>query len=213
MVVVDNPRDFQKKNEEDIRRYLTNSKNIYDPELVNDIIQNFYVRLIKSEALKNYDPKRARFETYMLTILCRMLPHEKRKNPMARYSHVSAINYTEGGTARCAEDVDIFDFVYGLEEQTEFSVARKNRPSAVYQDEEDESIKHMIAFIAYVKKTETNKKKSDSMICFLERKMDGCLATDIANMLGVSDNMVKIMKNSIYDKYKKWDQPKAVSHV
>jgi RNA polymerase sigma factor (sigma-70 family) len=213
MVVVNSIEDFVKYNEEDIRRFLTSSKKIYDPELVDDIIQNFYFRLLKSDALQNYDPKIAGFGTFVFTILCRMLPNERRKNPLAAHPHISAISNPEGSTARCAEDVDIFDFINGIDTHTEFKINRKNVPSSLYQDEEDECTKHMLSFIEYVKKTETNKKKSKNIVCFLEHKMAGCLATDIARILGVSDNMVKIMKNNIYDKYKKWDSPKVLVHA
>ena len=208
MIVVNNVEAFAKHNEEDIRRYLTNGKKIFDPEMVNDIIQNFYMRMIRSCALSKFDPELASFDTYVLTMLCRMLPYEKRRNPRARYSHVSSFSNPEGSPSQGVDELDIFELVYNSSSNQEFSVMRKNMPSCVNQKEEDDCVKHMLSFIDYVKASEPNKKKADKMVCFLEHKMQGCLATDIARMLGVSDNMVKIMKNSIYDKYKKWDTPK-----
>jgi DNA-directed RNA polymerase specialized sigma24 family protein len=213
MVVVDNVKDFAKQNEGDIRRFLTNSKHIFDPELVNDIIQNFYVRLISSDALSTFDPSIATFNTYIITILCRMLPHERRRNPNARHSHLSVFVDPDVSSPYSQGGVDVFDLVYGCCDHSEYGIKRKNMPSYVFQREEDESIMHIMSFIDFIKESEPNKKKADKMVCFVEHKMQGVLATDIATVLGVSDNMVKIMKNNIYDKYKKWDRPKEVLYA
>ena len=214
MVVVDNVKDFAKKNEEDIRRFLTSGKGkfIFDADMVNDIIQNFYVRLIKSDALSNFDPKIASFETYIITILCNMLPYEKKRNPNARYSHVSVLSNPDSHSNH-EEDLDVFDFVYGANAHSEYGIVRYNMPDSVYLQEDMESVNNMLAFIEYLKETEPNKAKVERMVCFLEHKMLGLKATDIASILGVSDNMVKIVKNNIYDKYKKWENPRELQYA
>lgn len=225
MEVVDNIADFAKKNENDLRRFLSggrSGKGIRDADLVNDIIQNFYVRLISSNALGKFDPSsvdekeniNSVFNSYILTILCRMLPHEKRRNPNSRYTHISAVSSSEGGSSRYEDEADIFDFVYGGSDHLEYGVKRRDlMPSCFHQDEEDECIRHFISFTEYLKENEPNKAKAERMVAFVEGKMQGVLATEIAVILGVSDNMVKIIKNNIYDKYKKWDNPREVCYA
>lgn len=214
MVIVDNVTDFAKKNEEYLRLFLTNRKGIFDPELVNDIIQNFYVRIIRNGSLEKYDPDRGNFKTYIMTILCNMLPHEKRRNPLARYSHLSSVPNQDGGSLGSESEVDVFDFIYGANQHQEYGIAQhKDLPSKIFQQEEDECTMHMMAFIEHIKKSEPNKVKAEKMVCYVENRMDGCKQTDVAKILGVSDNMVKIMKNNIYDKYKKWDSPKVLDYV
>ena len=217
MTVVDNVSDFAKYNEDDIRLYLTSprrGRGLYDPELVNDIIQNFYLRLLKSDALKKYDPAIGSFKTYVITILSNMLPQERKSNHSSRYKHLSSIIKPSAVVSLGAEESDIFNFFSCVGADTDFAVAQhKNIYSSLFQEEEDLSIRHFISFISHVKKTEPNKKKADAMVCFLENKMRGCLGSDIALMLGVSNNMVKIIKNNIYDKYKKWDNTRALSRA
>jgi RNA polymerase sigma factor (sigma-70 family) len=214
VVVVNNVEDFAKNNEEDLRRYLTSGKGklIFDPEMVNDIIQNFYVRIIKSDALSKFDPTLASFETYIITILCNMLPHERKRNPHARYTHISVLSNPDS-KSRHDEDIDVFDFVYGNSDYSGMSIDRKNMPDSVYLQEDIDSVNNMLAFIEFIKDTEPNKAKADKMVSFVEHKMQGLLATDIAVMMGVSDNMVKIMKNNIYDKFKKWENPREVNYA
>ena len=51
------------------------------------------------------------------------------------------------------------------------------------------------------------------MVSFVEHKMLGCRGTDIASMMGVSDAAVNIMKEKIYDKYQRWENPKEVRYA
>jgi len=210
MVVVDNVKDFAKYNEEDIRRFLTSSrgKKLFDLDMVNDIIQSFYVRLINSGALSKFNPELASFDTYIITILCNMLPQERRKNTFIRYRHVSVIPNPSRGNSGTDDNVDIFDHLHGNSRNPNLHIERKNVPSSIFREEEDECVNHIRAFIQFIKESEPNKRKARKMVCFLENKLEGCLATEIAMILGVSDNMVKIIKNNIYNKYKKWDSSK-----
>ena len=152
MVIVDNVSDFAKKNEEDLRRFLTNRKGIFDPELVNDIIQNFYLRIIKNEALEKYDPSRGSFKTYIMTILCNMLKHEKNRNPRAVHDHLSSVSNRDNGFSRNSEEVDVFEFVHGSKEHPEYGIEHHDKlPSSIFQHEEDECTMHMLAFIEHIK--------------------------------------------------------------
>jgi len=201
MVVVNNVGDFAYKNEKDVLNLLR-YKGITDKNVAKDILQNFYIRLLKSDALSTYNPEIAGFERYITTILYNMLPYENKRNPTRRYKHITCV-YNQDSEGR--ESTDVFDLVYGCTDDNNYGISKKNAPSSLYISEEEEITKHICSFIQHIKDTEPDKVKAQKMICYIESKMHGCVANDIALMLGVSDNMIKIMKNSLYERYKKWE--------
>lgn len=88
MVIVKNVRDFQKKNEDELKAFMVHKTGIYDRETINDTLQEFYTRLIQSKALENFDEKMAptaeenqlNYERWVCNNFCWLLPMMRKKN-------------------------------------------------------------------------------------------------------------------------------------
>lgn len=88
MVIVKNVGDFQRKNEDELKAFMIHKTGIYDPEMINDTLQEFYARLIQSKALESFDDKRAptakenqlNYEKWVCNNFCWLLPMLRKKN-------------------------------------------------------------------------------------------------------------------------------------
>jgi bifunctional DNA-binding transcriptional regulator/antitoxin component of YhaV-PrlF toxin-antitoxin module len=96
---------------------------------------------------------------------------------------------------------DIFDFVHGENATLKITKAYEH---SMYDGCDDPLFDDYIEeFKAYIRRTETPK-NAERMILFIEQKYAGCRGVEIAGMMGVSNNMVKIIKHSLQRKYNKW---------
>jgi RNA polymerase sigma-70 factor (ECF subfamily) len=57
----------------------------YRGEELEDLVQDFFLRWLRSEAFKRADPKLGRFRTFLLGAVCHMLSHyHERENTLKR---------------------------------------------------------------------------------------------------------------------------------
>jgi len=103
--------DFAKYNEKQLKTMFISKTGIRDKDIINDAIQEFYVRLIQTKALETYDEKEGSFNTYFFNLMCWMMPQMSRNN--FRYNHevLSTVEIREP-TNSCKEK-DIWDVVTG----------------------------------------------------------------------------------------------------
>jgi hypothetical protein len=200
---VNTVEEFKRKNEHELRSFMAYKTGIFNKELHDEAIQEFYVKLIETRALETFDPnyenKPRRFDTYIMTLFCYLLPELKKNNHRARYPMVTKVNIGHHEPKM----IDIWEFLNKEDLQSEFAVDRTYSISALEMRQDDEMNLYVKDFIGYVKRTEPEK-KANRMITYLTHKLQGCNGTDIAQVLGVSNNMVKFIKNDLYEAFNDW---------
>jgi len=202
MVVVKTVREFAQKNEKDLKKFMRFKTSIYDEEIIKDTVQEFYVKLIEAGSLQSYNPELGTFRSYILSLFCWMLPQLGKKNFRVTKEVVSVVKNEKSYQDRYDE---VWNCLGKEDHRSEiaFVLHPNYHTSSMYYDEELAAENMMEAFISYVEKTETPK-KARRTIEFIRRRLEGCNSVDVAGMLDLSNNMVKIIKNTAYDKYKKW---------
>ena len=202
MVEVKTVREFARKNEKDLKKFMQYKTGIYDEDLIKEAVQEFYVKLIETKSLLSYNPSLGTFKTYITNLFCWQLPQLGRKNFRQSKDVVSVVKNDK----TYQNDYDEVWNCLGREDHRSgisFVLHPNYHTSNMYYDEEFAAENMLEAFISYVEKTEPPK-KAQRTIEFLRRRMEGCNSVDLASILDLSNNMVKIIKNSAYDKYKRW---------
>lgn len=204
MVVVKTERDFFVKNDKELKRFAKSKTGILDKELINDLVQDFYVRLIQSETLKTFNPSHLEygtvkdlFEAYICNFFCWQLSYLKKKNYRVQLKAYS-ICKKESRIGR--EEYDIYDHV-GPE--ADIKVDPVYDASIVTGEKEKHLDWYVQRFKEYILKTEPPE-EAYRLVTLLESRYEGCNSRDVAVMLGVSDNMAKIHKKKLYKKFKEW---------
>lgn len=88
MVIVKSVGDFQRKNEGELKAFMIHKTGIYDQDMINDTLQEFYARLIQSKALESFDAKMAptaeenqlNYDRWVCNNFCWLLPMLRKKN-------------------------------------------------------------------------------------------------------------------------------------
>lgn len=204
MVIVDNVRDFAIQNEKDLRKFMQYKTGIHDKDIIDDTIQEFYVRLIESRALERFDEdrclgsKKKGFETFICNLFCWMLPVMARKNFRVRFEVVSRVKER---TRYCNRETDVWDYMgpastYRADKG--YEAAHLRSPSfeedKVYLDE----------FVGYLESSVKSPKKRERMKIYLSNISAGCTGSQVACVLSVSNAMVSMLKADIRDRYEEW---------
>jgi hypothetical protein len=207
MVVVKNVRDFAVQNEEDLKRFMRFKTGIYDEDIIRDTIQEFYVKLIETRALDKFNVDRvsygsveALFDTFICNLFCWLLPIMARRNHRARYDFFFRV------VCGCAYmgQPDVWEHLG--EHSMMYRVNELYHAAHVSQTEEEEIDRRLDEFIEYLKRYEESPKKVRRMEIYLRHRNDGCSGVEIAGMLSVSNNMVKLIKKDLRAKFDAWEK-------
>jgi DNA-directed RNA polymerase specialized sigma24 family protein len=204
MEVVKTVREFALKNEEDLRRYYIHHTHITDPDLVREAIQEFYVKLIQGRSLETYDPSKGTFKTYIMNMFHWLFPILARRNLRMKYTFVSQV-LDRDAQMRYDEYTDVFEILAGREAgpYLENVIDPSYEASHAGAHEEDDSDGTVKDFSRYVQRSQTPN-SAKHILPYLEYQTKGCSGADIAQMLGVSNNMVKFVKEKVADTYEQW---------
>jgi hypothetical protein len=199
MVEVRNVKEFAVKNEEQLIRFFKYKTGIFDKDMVDEHIQEFYVKLIQTKALEGYDKKKGNFDTYIATLLCWVLPAMAKKNVSIQHEFVSVAKQIRHGVS---EFEDIW------EHTTDFTGPYKFDRTGFIPDtgecSPDELFEQCLKeFKEYLKRTESENSFKQMMI-YLEYKQEGFKSAYIAKVLGVSDNLVKLIKQRLQKRFILW---------
>lgn len=116
---------------------------------------------------------------------------------------------------------DVFELVHKNNAKLKVSSAYE---SSLFDDTVDPATTGYIeSFKEYIRRTE-NPKTAKKMITYLDKKLEGCCGVEIAAMIdgnrlktenkkGISDNMVKLIKQDIQKKYEKWQGVQILKRV
>jgi len=227
MVAVRSVEDFAKRNEGDLRRMMNFKTGIFDKNLVDEAIQEFYLKLMETRALETFDEKEGAFNTYISNLFFWSLPIIRRNNFRINFDVLSSVSVSDNN--RC-KNVDVWDFVSTksprsteflpkkpLSKRTEeekdssahnslgisFNVDGRFNCSALDSAQEESFCRDLEDFKRYLKRTEP-KNKYKRMETYLDKKLEGCLNTDIAVILKVSTTMVRLIREDCKKKYNKW---------
>ena len=101
---------FIKHNEKHIRNYLNWRYGFRDYDVVNDIVQNFYIELIRNRALERYDCTKGGFDHYVYTNLGWSMAKTKSKKRITTVSldNPRLTDYKDGGSP----EEEVFDAAY-----------------------------------------------------------------------------------------------------
>ncbi len=201
MVEVKTVPDFITHNDSELRSFFVFKTGIYDKVLQDEAIQEFYVKMIETHALESYPESYLPFKTYVCNLLCWTLPQMKKANVRACYNMVSTVTVSIGDSNK--REVDVWEYVGNHNIHSDYSVDATYTNSLLEHEDESTLERELDDFISYVRRTEPEK-KANRIETFVKHKMYGCKAIDIAKMLGVSNNMVKIIKDDAYRKFKRW---------
>lgn len=207
MVIVKTVEDFRKHNEEKLRKFMVYKTGIYNKDEIDDVMQEFYIKLIQTKALDSFDlnevthgtPEKV-FKVYIVNLFCWLLHHTKKKRDKEKITKISWIHPKASSEK---DPSDVFNYVSSSELCSDFQIDSKFYYDSHFMDKESQLQLEVEDFKKYIKKTES-KKKAKKMICFLENRSSGCRSTDIAQMLGVSNNMIKFLKFDTYKSYKRY---------
>jgi len=205
MVVVTNVRDFALLNAEDLRRFMMYKTGIRDVEVIKDTIQDFYVKLIDTKALDTFNPKEGTFKTYIMNLFCWLFPVLANRNPRSKYTIVSHVRTSERRHPYTDDMLDVYETVAtpGRAPHAINTIDPNYFASHVREDEELESDLEIREFVEYLKRTQTPRSLS-RLLPYVEHKACGCNGADVAKILGVSNNMVKIIKERARIEYETW---------
>ena len=81
MVVTLSIEEFHSHNHLDLIRFL-HFKNIYNPQIIEDITQAFYLRLSERPVLAQFDPARGTFEAYIMRCLSNVMSDYFNADPV-----------------------------------------------------------------------------------------------------------------------------------
>jgi DNA-directed RNA polymerase specialized sigma24 family protein len=199
MEIVRDVETFVEKNGEQLQRFFIYKTGITDRELIHEHLQEFYVKMIQTHALETYDEEKGSFDTYISTLLCWLLSYKKRKNLSIKYKFISSVSTDSQSVS---EESDIWDHVSISEGN--FKVDFSPCTPRIFDNTDEYMFNHYLnEFKGYIHKTELPRNR-DRMLTFLECKENGCNSSEIAVVLGVSDNMVKIIKQKLREKLERW---------
>jgi|WetSurMetagenome_2_1015567.scaffolds.fasta_scaffold545873_2 hypothetical protein len=199
MEIVRDVKSFVERNGEQLQRFFIYKTGITDRELIHEHLQEFYVKMIQTRALESFDEKEGSFDTYISTLLCWMLPYRAKKNVSVQYKFVSRV-FRDGRPECDAEDVWDHTGTFEGPYKVDFSPCT---PRSFDENDEELFSQYLKDFKKYIQKTESEK-VTHQMFTFLSGKQMGLRSSDIAILLGVSDNMVKIIKQRIQVKFERW---------
>jgi hypothetical protein len=240
MVIVKTVEEFKKKNENELKAFMTHKTGIFDQETIKDTLQEFYIRLLQSKALEGFDENRApteeenklNYEKWVCNNFCWLLPILRKKNyrgvlkikmtkdeiecrdnaieedleklekdsdyEVLRF--YSTLNVKEGHTEI---PKDIFEVISPSTKINGYTVDDRFRVSMVEQEEDLDAKKTLCSFFRNVRKT-MPEKKAYQIESYMKYRLQGLNSVDIAILLGVSNNMVKFIKQEAKEKYEKW---------
>lgn len=199
MVAVKSVKEFAQKNEKDLRAFSRYKTGINDTDILNDQIQDFYVRLIKSRALETYDESLGSFDSYIISLFCWTLLYLGKKNFRAQYRVISSVENKFMGED--SSDADIWNYVGARD--AFLRIDRKYLNRCVSISEEYRIYECLQDFKKYIRRTESEN-YAYKMIYFLEHRKQGCRSKDIAGALGVSFAMVSRLKKRAFQKFLEW---------
>lgn len=205
MEVVRTVREFALKNEEDLRRFMMSKTKIYDQDMIREAIQNFYVRLITSRSLEKFDPSKGTFKTYITNLFAWGFPTAKKRNIKTRYTFVSQMRGRDRWGQWDGDYVDVFEGVaHGCAgPYVPHAIDPCYDASHAHKEQEDDSERSLAEFIEYMSRTDPDRSKKQ-LIPFVQYRNQGCNGADVAKILGVSNNMIKIIKDRVRDSYEEW---------
>lgn len=205
MVIVRTVEEFHKYNEKELRMFMIYKTGIRDKDLIDDTIQEFYLRLLKSKALEKFDPHvcenkdlKILFQTWVCSYFCWLLPLMKKKNFRKRFEIISNVVVERKGKE---EEVSVFDFL-GNEER-EYAISNSYYYDNIKLNEEFDIKINLESFFKYVRKTE-KPKKADQIISYINYRIVGLKGIDISILMGVSNPMVNTIKGRAVQKLSKW---------
>lgn len=199
MEIVRDVESFVAKNGDQLQRFFIYKTGITDRELIHEHLQEFYIKMIQTHALETYDEEKGSFDTYISTLLCWLLSYKKKKNFSKKYKFISSVCIDNQSMS---EESDIWDHVSISEGN--FKVDFSPCTPRIFDDTDEYMFNHYLKELKeYIHSTESQKNR-DRMLTFLECKENGCKSSEIAVVLGVSDNMVKIIKQKIKEKFERW---------
>jgi DNA-directed RNA polymerase specialized sigma24 family protein len=199
MEMVRDVETFVNKNNSQLKSFFKYKTRILDKDIIEEHIQEFYYKLIHTNALENFDEKKGSFDTYIATLLCWLLPYKAKKNVSVKYEFISYVKVEKAMKTNVEDIWDHIDKEYG---PYKIDCSFYN-PSMLDESEETLISLDIQEFKEYIKKTEKGR-LAEQMLTFIEKRYEGLLSADIALILGISDNMVKIIKKKVRRKFETW---------
>jgi hypothetical protein len=205
MECVKTVRDFALRNSDDLKRFMVFKTGIRDRDIIMDTIQEFYVKLIETKALETYDPAKGAFKTYIMNLFCWLFPVLANRNHNVKYTFLSCTKDRNHSGQWDGGYTDIFEDVAapGRSPYVEHVVDGSYISSHVTEDEELETEISIKEFVEHIKRTQT-KKAASRIVPYIEYRNCGCNGADVAQILGVSNNMVKMIKERTKVSFEQW---------
>lgn len=206
MVVVKTIEEFYQENDQQLRDFMVYKTGIKDQDIINEAIQEFYIRLINSKVLEEFNEDNVKygsvekvFETWICNMLCWVLPVMKKKNFRKDGKMVSRVKVNLGDSETEMDILDLIDI-----QDSNFRISEDFEESRLIPNQT--LTKENLIFddlIKFIKRTEPDK-KAQQMISYIEYRREGLLGTDISVILKVSNSTINTLKNNIAKKVAEW---------
>jgi DNA-directed RNA polymerase specialized sigma24 family protein len=207
MVVVKTVEEFYKKNHNDLKSFMMFKTGITDTDLINDTLQEFYLRLVGHNILDTYDDKRApnekenkqNFESWIMYRLCWVFTYMKKKEEKEEhYNSISQVEDIEDSSVK-----DIWEVIDTTKRNKFFTVNKDYHASLMEQEDENSVNKHLNSFLRHIEKR-LPEKRAGEIKKYMLYKAQGLNNVDIAACMGMSSTMVNFIKEDAARRYKSW---------
>jgi len=197
--------EFARRNSDDLKKFMIYKTGIHDTDLIRDTIQEFFVKLIESRALETYDPAKGTFKTYIMNLFCWLLPVMAKKNKSVKYTFVSHVKDRDRHHQWYGRYTDVFEGMSGKSDgpYADNAVDTCYDASHVREAEELEAERSLNSFVKFVQNTQPPS-VAERIVPFVQYREQGCNGADIAKMLGLSNSLMKTVRERAGNSYEEW---------
>jgi len=209
MVVVKTVKEFYEKNHNELRSFMMYKTGIGDADLINDTLQEFYLRMVQCNVLEAYDAhlapnekeNRQNFESWICYRLCWVFGiMKKRTQKEDLYNTISQVEKLEDGSS---EPMDIWEVVDTTKKNKYFTIDGHYHVSQIEQEEEADVNKHLNAFARHIERT-LPEDKSEKIKNYMSYKVQGLNSVDIGSIMNISNTAVNMIRDDAKLRYEQW---------
>lgn len=203
MVVVRTVEEFQRYNEKELRSFVTYKTGIVDKDIIDDTIQEFYLKLISSRSLEKFNGNEgASFNTWVCNLLCWLLPVLKSKNFNIKYRPIGSMEDLNNDPSI---KEDLWNYVHDSVYNSSMSLRldRCFEMDIVYEDDILLEERLLSAFIRHLKRV-LPEKKYRIYISYIKHRFEGMNAEQLIPTMGLARSTLSQLKGDIKKELIKW---------
>lgn len=200
MVVVRTIEEFQRHNEKELRTFMISKTGILDKDMINEAIQECYIRLISTRSLEKFkDGEAASYNTWVCNLLCWVLSGLKKKNFNQRFNPISHVRANQNNSF-FSRDTEIWEHINS---NKDFILDKSINADLINDNSIDKTERLKSSFIRYLYRV-SSKEKADFYVKYMQYSEQGMTSESIAPILNTTGSVLCHAKKKLLKKMKKW---------